>query len=251
MRTARLFVASLLPFLAAACGGNVASSNSSNSNQNQNQNNPQTKLPSNTIAGSFDLTFTHVTSTPTFSGGSTPTTTPPSQGGNARLDVASDAVTSVTLTSRWGAPAIFPANTTAKQVTLDSTTSDGSVSANFSGQDSSGLNITDRWSTITLGRNASGGFDGTFTATGDEEMFEGDEGFENKLTATGTIALDTTAPEIRADKVPTDGFLPWVPTHVQFAEPSALPEEDLISLDVGAVVTGDATSLVATLLIKS
>jgi len=244
MRARSVFALSLL---LVACGGQVDST-SSVSEQNPQQQNPRTHLPIGTVVGSFDVTFTTVTATAMFSGTYNPQVTPPSQGQSARLDFGSDAATTATLTPRWGAPTTLGAVVTSSNLAL-SAGKDNVTSANFESSQS-GFYVSDQWSDITFGRTSDGGFDGTFTAKGSESMFQGDVGYEATLTAAGTIAGDTTAPELRAEALPPDGLLPWDPMHVQFAEPPAIAQQDILSLPQGAV-TGNDTTLAAQVLSTS
>ncbi|HEX7667918.1 MAG TPA: hypothetical protein VF407_25500, partial [Polyangiaceae bacterium] len=223
MRNASLLALPLLSLLAVACGGQVdgtPTGHDSNHTDDPNHPKPQTNLPTDTIAGSFDLTFTHVTATPMYSAGTNPPVTPPSQGANARMDIWNATDDAAQVTPRWGQTAHLGLESTSTNVSISDEIDE---EITFSGSSTYGY-TTDRISSITFGRTSSGGFDGTFTAVGVEETFSGDVGYEANLAITGTIDTDKTAPQSKIDAIPSYGLLPWQPVTVHYAEPPSFAE---------------------------
>ncbi|MEO8797931.1 MAG: hypothetical protein ABI551_08610 [Polyangiaceae bacterium] len=241
MRNASFVALPLLSLLAVACGGQVdgskVSSNDDPNTKDPNHQNPQTHLPTGTIAGSFDLTFTKVVATPSSARGSYPQLTPPSSGANARLDIETDSSDGARVTPRWGSSSGLGLVKGSTSVTL---TDDIDEQITFSGY-SNGYSTTDRISKITFGRTADGGFDGTFTAIGTEDTFAGDVVYEADLALTGTLGLDVTAPEVKVSPMPSYGVLPWDPVRVQLAEPSKGDAASQIHLSPGGSIDGIMT----------
>ncbi|MEO7110705.1 MAG: hypothetical protein ABI183_09725, partial [Polyangiaceae bacterium] len=199
--------------MTAACGDHVSSGTATTTT------NPNSHLDPSSIEGSFDLSFGSVTAVSSFAGQSSPgTTTPPSNDGNARVDVKknSDGSYAVLVTPRWGQTQKFAADVSAAAVTLTG------APATFQAL-SSGGGIDDEWTTLSFPRASSGGFVGTFSASGNENIYDGDEGFTYVLSTNGSISKDATAPEARAIIVsqsgPITALLPWDPITIQMAEP--------------------------------
>jgi len=161
------------------------------------------------LEGSYDITFTNVTATPG-QGGPPPLPVPPSTGKAARLDLRAragggyDAV----ITARWGDPSGFTVASSAKEITL----SGGNAGVGGSG-------ASDGWTSLVFARNAAGSLDGSFTATGNEQVSMGDEIWDNPASARGTLTRDVTAPETKATHASYGGpplrLLPWDPIRVR------------------------------------
>jgi len=220
----RPFLLLLAPFVLVACGGQVDSVDGKNDPNQNTSTNPNNKNLPNTVIGSFDLTFVSVVVTSPNPGQSPATQSSPSQNANARLDVEKipDDLGSyaAAVTPRWGITNELAPTLSASLLALDK----GYVAFSLPAPNA-GSNVSDHWTSIDLGRTANGGFDGTFTATGSEEVSEGDEVFEYDLAAKGTIANDVTAPETRTTVVsssgPPNALLPWDSITAQIAEPIA------------------------------
>ncbi len=244
MRKASLLALPLLSLLAIACGGQVdgtkTSSNDDPNTHDPKHQNPQTHLPTGTIAGSFDLTFTKVAATPSFAGSYPPQVTPPSSGANARIDIETDSSDGARVTPRWGSSADLGLVKSSTSVTLSDKSDDSDQRIVFSGY-SNGYSTSDRISKITFGRTADGGFDGTFTAVGTEDTFAGDVVYEADLALTGTLGLDVTAPEVKVSTMPSYGVLPWDPVRVKLAEPSKGDAASQIHLSPGGSIDGIMT----------
>ena len=107
------------------------------------------------IVGSYDLTFGEVTQDkPLFNDLSSP-----SSKTNARVDIrASAGGYEAIVTPRFGAAAAMTVQATAGTVVLNGTPA-------VVGSDQ-GYNVTDTWTTFTLGRKPSGGLDGTVPGCG-------------------------------------------------------------------------------------
>lgn len=225
MRALRLFASSFL-VLVAACGGSVSSPGTSDPSTGGTTDGagtttpgkPETKPDSRPLAieGSFDLRFTSVAATPD-AGSYTPPTAPPSSTTPFRLDLRRDkgGALSGALTSRWGQVASARVVEGAKSLELTgSFTASGGAGAQ---------GVSDRWLTVTLDRAADGSLAGTFSASGEETIFQGDAGYSLKLAGKGTVAADATRPEARVVATTTLGppgkLLPWDLLTFQFAEP--------------------------------
>jgi hypothetical protein len=166
------------------------------------------------LEGSYDLTFRGVTLSPGQGPQPPQTGTPPSIGVSARLDLRANASGGydAVLTPRWGDPSAYTVMVTTSTVALSG------GSANVVG---GGMN--DTWSAITLARADDGGLRGDFTASGDEEVTEGDEVLSSNAAGTGTLARDATAPATRTIAISSSEgpstLLPWDPIRVRVAEP--------------------------------
>ncbi|MGH7281100.1 MAG: hypothetical protein ACRELY_06220 [Polyangiaceae bacterium] len=234
----------LFPFLALACGGNVASSNGSSNGASNDDGDNENENPSRaTPDGSYDLTFTSVTATPTYAS-DPPSVSPPSSGKNAVLHL-DDATNPTTITPRWGRPSEF---TYALSSSAMSVTLGGAI---FS--DATTFFVSDTWTDFEIDRAHDGALSGTFTATGTEEITEGDEIFEATLTGSGKIAADTTHPDVRLGTLPSYGLMPWEPIPVELAEPSSssFDPNSLFSLSPATAegtASFDASSLRGTVL---
>jgi hypothetical protein len=167
------------------------------------------------LEGSYDLTFGAVMVTP--NGATPPTTQPPSPGTSARLDIRAHAGGGyeAVLTPRWGDSSAFTVAVAAGAVQLS-----GAMAA---AADVSAGTVDDSWTSFTLARSADGSLAGSFAATGTENVTEGDEGFSNPASTTGTLARDTTRPEAKPALTSPGGppgvLLPWDPVRVSVAEP--------------------------------
>ena len=221
MRALELFA---LPLFAIACGGQVDSTGAANEHHDPNTNNPQTHLPTGSMIGSFDLAFTHVTASSKYAG-TPPDAVAPSQGANARIDIASDMSDGdVMIAPQWQDPSHFASTVTSSALTL----TDGNAVLQSDGT----YYVRDTWTSFTFHRTSDGGLDGTFTALGNEQITEGDELFELDLTATGTVGPDKTAPDVKITG-PGGTVLPWDPIDVRVSEPVARPFSTILSIDAG------------------
>ncbi|HEX7667919.1 MAG TPA: hypothetical protein VF407_25505 [Polyangiaceae bacterium] len=243
MRNASLFALPLLSVLAVACGGQVGSTptggdsdHTADPNPHSNDDDTSSKsLPVDTIDGSFDLTFTKVTAIPSVTGAN-PQVDPPSRSANARLDVKDGA--NPIVTPRWGRQThltLKHVDAVPKHVELDMP--DDGTFVVFGGS-SNGYTTVDRITEISLGVTAKGGYDGTFTASGTEEIVSGDVAYEASLSIMGTIGVDVTTPDWKLEPIPAGGLLPWSPTVVHLSEPVVTmpynPMGSVIHLEYGA-----------------
>ena len=222
----------VLGLLVAACGGSVGPSPSGGTDGPGTTSPDPTRNPSQTpdakpdarplaLEGSFDLRFTQVSVAPTSPSSYTPPSDPPSKTTSFRLDLEREAsgVLRGALTARWGVIALATITEDAKALTLKGDfTASGPVAGGGGG-------VSDRWVSLTLPRTKDGSLAGTFSATGDETIFQGDAGYSLNLTGQGTLTTDITAPEARviasSTAGPADKLLPWDSISFQLAEPIA------------------------------
>jgi hypothetical protein len=228
----------LVPF-AAACGGATAGSSTSAPDAGPDaveHEQPDTGTPdapppdsggdanppdamTASLEGSYDITFGEVKLAGNQPGGPTqPPTSAPSPGTKARLDLHAlpgggyEAV----VTARWNDPGPFSVvDVSPSQIRL-SGSSAAVRGASY---------VDDEWTVFAFSRAADGTLDGSFTATGEEDVTDGDETNVTDVTVTGTVARDVTAPEFKPIILSTDGppgqLLPWDPIRVRAAEPIA------------------------------
>lgn len=195
----RCLIASL-PVLALACGGSVSPIDPS----------------SLKIEGSYDFTVSDLT-TSNQQGCCTPppNTSHPAVGQHARLDIRKngsgyDAV----ITPEFADPATMT-------VTVGS---DGNVTlqgqVNFNGASTYG-GASDELDTIHLAVGSDGHFTGAFTASGQENIFEGDVGWNAQASATGAVGADARAPQAQADAIASaqSVLLPWDTLSARISEP--------------------------------
>lgn len=212
----RLLVPAALFLL--ACGKVSGEGEQLPTGNNNNTNGPGTGTSTLAIEGSFDVTFTSANAD--WGGSAPPGMTSPSLKTAARLDLRKNASGGydAVLTPRWQAPAAFSVQVTAESLVL---TGQGSISI------SQGViaGATDRWKTLTLGRNEDGSLDGSFTGTGDAQAGAGDVLWSGTLTGAGKFVPDATAPELRTVLNTFSGRedvrFPWDPIIVEAAEPVA------------------------------
>jgi len=104
-------------------------------------------------------------------------------------------------------------------VTSDEVTLTGS-SASFSGGGAFN-SVTDSLDTIVLPIGNDGKLAGTYTGSGQENVFEGDVGWNGNATAAGQIGADTRAPQTQASVLSsaTSVVLPWDTLYVRSSEP--------------------------------
>lgn len=187
--------------------------------------------PGDVLSGSYDVVFKEVKAN--LQGPPIPYANPPSEGHAARIDLAKnetgDGYVAV-FTSRWGEPAAYTVTVAADAVTL---AGQGTVRDHDGG--------TDTWESIVLARGADGRLSGTMEATGHEDVFQGDVGWMGDATSGGTVASDTTMPELSSAPTsahgPTDALLPWDSFDVTIAE--GVDEAKLTSsLYVSPALTG-------------
>jgi len=97
----------------------------------------------------------------------------------------------------------------------------GTVSFNTGGMDQT---VNDGLAIIVLPIGSDGKLAGTFTASGQENVFEGDVGWAGDATASGVIGPDVRAPQIRASAIAsaTSVLLPWDALNVRASEPVGL-----------------------------
>ena len=189
-----------LPALLLACGGTIGPIDTSSLH----------------IEGSYDFTTSSFDVDTT---GSCCITQPdvghPILSQHARLDVrkAGDGYDAV-ITPDFGDPAVM----TVVVGKDGNVTLTGSVS--FSGGGAYAT-TTDAWSTIVLPVGNDGHLAGTYTATGQENVFEGDVGWTGNATGAGALASDTRAPQARASMVAsaTSVTLPWDALYARVSEP--------------------------------
>jgi hypothetical protein len=168
---------------------------------------------SESIVGSYDLTFQGVTPTDKGLYGPTP---PASPGTHARLDIRKggsgyDAV----VTSTWGSPASMQVGLDGGKVSLT-----GSLLVR-------GSSTTDTWSQLVFQLDSSGYLSGSFSGTGGTEADQGDVVWTVAFTGNGALGPDTTPPSVKASPLsagPPAALLPWDVLAFSASEP----------IDVGA-----------------
>ncbi|MEO6418068.1 MAG: hypothetical protein ABIP39_01575, partial [Polyangiaceae bacterium] len=209
----------LLGSLATGCGGSVASvpSDSSDGGMMSDSDKSHVEL-AGPLEGSYDIAFGDVVITPGTNGIPQPEGTPPSVGATARLDLRakSSGAYDAVITSRWGEPAAFTVTVTNAALILEGGRANvqGTTSGNYG---------TDSWTKVTLARAAGGSLSGAFSASGTEQVGQGDVIWENDVAAKGSLARDVTPPETKPvfySNGPSDGLLPWDAIRVRVAEPT-------------------------------
>jgi hypothetical protein len=163
------------------------------------------------VEGSYDLVFKNVVATKR---NPLPMTSPPSEGATVRVDLrAAGAGYEAVVTPRWGTPTAYTVTASDAELKL-------SGAATVSGT-SNGY-ITDKWSELRLGRDATGGLSGSVQGSGDETSTMGDVLDMATLTTMGSVAKDGTLPEVRSEVrspvLPAGQLLPWDSIDVRAAE---------------------------------
>ncbi len=202
MRHAALLALAALPSLAAvACGGSPV-----------NPLDPQAV----DLSGSYVLTTGTVVQTPDTYPGPTPPNgiTSPSSSKRFRLDLrrTSPGAYDAVITPEWGVSA--PMTVTGSEGKLVLT-----GEANLSGGGNFG-GVSDRWQTIVLDLDGNG-LSGNVSLSGDEMVFQGDVGWNYKISASATSVRDKIAPELRfvGGGTANGKYLPWDKLRVQASEP--------------------------------
>jgi hypothetical protein len=199
--------------LAFACGGSIGNGSTQPADGGTDSGGGDGSI-GGAIEGSYDLTFGHVVVSMQQQVGTN--VTPPSLSKAVRLDLRKrdDGTYDAVFTTRWGQSSAMKVDVTASAVTL---TGQGAVQANDV------FYVTDTYKSLVLARGADGALSGSVTATGEEDVSEGDYVITGQIDATGAIARDATAPELRATLTSPDGrgdvLLPWDPIRVDLAEP--------------------------------
>ena len=196
----RRFLIASVPVFAFACGGTIGPVDPGGLH----------------IDGSYDLVVGDLQAVQANQPYSPPTSGHPAIGQHARLDILkTGSEYQAAITPDFGVT--VPMSVSFEQdgtVTLT-----GSVS--FASGASVNFTTSDELDTIHLAVGSDGKWTGAFTAEGQEMVFEGDAGYQSDATATGTVAADARAPELRASAVasaPTV-VLPWDELEVDASEP--------------------------------
>ncbi len=195
----RCLIASL-PVLALACGGSVSPIDPS----------------SLKIEGSYDFTVSDVTVT-NQQGCCTPPPNAghPAIGQHARLDIRKNGA---------GFDAVITPEFADPQTMTVTVGTDGTVTlqgqVNFNGSSTYG-STSDELDTIQLAVGSDGHFAGSFTATGQENIFEGDVGWNAQASATGAIGADARPPQAQANAIASapSVVLPWDALSARISEP--------------------------------
>jgi hypothetical protein len=194
----RCLIASL-PVLVLACGGSIGPIDPGSLH----------------VEGSYDFTTSSFNVDSTNSCCIEPNEGHPILSQHARLDIQKhgDGYVAV-LTPDFGDPQQMTVSVTSDKVTLTGS------SASFSGGGAY-QSITDSLDTIVLPIGSDGKLAGTFTGSGQENVFEGDVGWQGDATAAGQIGADTRAPQAQASVISsaTSVVLPWDTLYVRSSEP--------------------------------
>ena len=189
-----------LPVLVLACGGSIGPIDPASLH----------------IEGSYDFMASSFTVDPTNSCCIQPDNGHPILSQHARLDIKKSGTDyDAVLTPEFGDPQSMV-------VTLDT---DGSITLAGSAASFSGggpySSTTDTIDTIKLAVGSDGHLTGVFTATGAENVFEGDVGWNGNATATGTVLADARAPQAQASSVSSAAsvVLPWDTLYARMSEP--------------------------------
>ncbi len=190
----------VLPWVLVACGGSIGPID------------PTTLK----IEGSYDFVVGGVSVTPSSQQPQEPTTDHPAIGQHARLDIHKQGSTYVA--------AITPEFSDPQAMTV-SFGSDGTLTlqgaVSFSGGSLSYATTTDELDTISFPIGGDGHLEGSFVATGKENIFEGDVGSMNDASMSGNTAADARVPQSLASVVPyaQTVVLPWDEIDVRMSEP--------------------------------
>lgn len=191
----------VLPWLLLACGGSIGPID------------PTTLK----IEGSYDFVVGAVTVTPSQQQPQEPPTGHPAMGQHARLDIRKQGSSYVA--------AITPEFSDPQLMTV-SIGSDGTVTlqgtVSFSGGSSvSYASTSDELDTISFPIGNDGHLAGSFVATGNENIFEGDVGWMNDASMSGSTAGDARSPQSNASLLPyaQTVVLPWDEIDVRVSEP--------------------------------
>jgi hypothetical protein len=193
----RLFAS--LPVLVLACGGSIGPVDPGSLH----------------IAGSYDFTTSAFNVDTTNSCCIEPNQGHPILTQHARLDIQKTSAGFVAvLTPDFGDPQEMSVVVTSDKVTLTGS------SASFSGGGAF-QSVTDSLDTIVLPIGNDGKLAGTYTGSGQENVFEGDVGWQGNATAAGAIGADTRAPQAQASVLSsaTSVVLPWDTLYVRSSEP--------------------------------
>ena len=161
---------------------------------------------------SYDVRFEGVAVDGTL--GTLPSAESPSQGASLRVDIGARVgdTYQAFVTPRWGYPAEATTVFELESGRVELTT----------GFFITGAEIGDTWSEMMVSLDANGELRGPVTATGHRRPLGGDFGGSFPLEASGSIALDRTAPEVDAvtesPHGPPDALLPWDEVVVRAAE---------------------------------
>jgi hypothetical protein len=198
-RAMRCLIASL-PVLVLACGGSIGPIDPASLH----------------IEGSYDFTTSAFVVDTTNSCCIEPNTGHPILSQHARLDIKKNgAGYDAVVTPDFGDPQVM-ALTVAHDGTV---TLSGSVT--FSGGSSSYASVSDELDALVFQVGSDGHFTGTYSATGQENVFEGDVGWMGKATASGNVASDARAPQVQASVLSsaTSVVLPWDALYARMSEP--------------------------------
>lgn len=162
------------------------------------------------IEGSYDFHFTQAVVESTFWDSVSP-------GVSFRLDIRAKANSNTeyeaVLTGAFADPGGFSGVLSSNSLVLDG-------AASFDAPGGYG-DVTDSWTHLELTVN-NGSLTGQFVANGHSDTFGGDVGDSSDLSGQGTIAQDTTVPQIKASvrssHAPDGQFLPWDPIVVSASE---------------------------------
>ncbi len=194
----RYLIASL-PVLVVACGGSIGPIDPGSLH----------------IAGSYDFTTTTFDVDTTNTCCIEPDEGHPILTQHGRLDIraVNDGFTAV-LTPDFGDPQAMSVAIANDEVTLTGPAATFSGGGAYQG-------VTDSLDTIVLPIGNDGKLSGAFTGAGEENVFEGDVGWQGNATAAGQIGADTRAPQTQASVLATapSVVLPWDTLYVRASEP--------------------------------
>lgn len=168
------------------------------------------------LEGSYDLVVSDVEAHPDPEYPQPPVSPPPAVGQHARLDIERRGTTfEAAITTDYGDAEPFTVSLEGGALTLS-----GRVS--FLGPSTYGSASADL-EQLVLPIGAGGKLSGSFTATGAQNLYEGDVGWSSPATASGSFGPDARAPEVLGSVAATagDAALPWDTLSVRVSEPVA------------------------------
>jgi hypothetical protein len=188
-----------LPVFALACGGSIGPIDPGSLH----------------IEGSYDFSTSSFTVDTSNSCCIQPSEAHPILSQHARLDIQKTGTTfKAVLTPDFGDPQEMNVAVTSNAVTLTGSSASFSGGGNYQ-------SVTDSLDTIVLPIGNDGKLAGTYTGSGQENVFEGDVGWQGNATAAGQIGADTRAPQTQASVISsaTSVVLPWDTLYVRSSEP--------------------------------
>ncbi len=184
------------------------------------------------IEGSYDISVDGFSVTPGPYQPNPPPPTHPAVNAHARLDIRKNAgQLEAVVTPDFGEPTAMTVAISRDGAVLLSGDL-GFVAGTYEYQ-----STTDRLRAIAMTVGSDGHLTGSWTATGEEDVFEGDVGWNNDATATGSLAGDARAPTTTASPMPSadSQMLPWDGYSVRISEPvDAIALKHAVSLSLGS-----------------